>query len=159
MRRTQSAERVSWRLTGSEKLRRETRKGVLHSECCRPSGSGIPKPKEASGAQHPTGRWKRPLGTADKVVKDSLSVPALNRSFSGYSYGLQRPWPDQRPFVIIRGRSPVRDSACGDFVRGDRRKPAPYRDAFPYRLAPEWSDTCCGTSGIRPRSKPRPRSC
>ena len=42
MRRTQSTERVSWRLTGYEKLRRETRKGVLHSECCRPSGSGYP---------------------------------------------------------------------------------------------------------------------
>ena len=42
MRRNQSSERVSWRLTGYEKLRRETRKGVLHSECCRPSGSGYP---------------------------------------------------------------------------------------------------------------------
>ena len=68
---------------------------------------GIPKPIEASRDQHPTGRWKRPLGTA-KAVKDTLSVSALSRSFSGYSYGLQRPWPDQRPFVIIRGRSPVR---------------------------------------------------
>ena len=27
---------------------------------------GIPKPIEASGDQHPTGRWKRPLGTADQ---------------------------------------------------------------------------------------------
>ena len=26
---------------------------------------GIPKPIEASRDQHPTGRWKRPLGTAD----------------------------------------------------------------------------------------------
>ena len=26
---------------------------------------GIPKPIEASGDQHPTGRWKRPLGIAD----------------------------------------------------------------------------------------------
>ena len=79
---------------------------------------GIPKPKEASGAQHPTGRWKRPLGTADKVVKDSLSVPALSRSFSGYSYGLQRPWPDQRPFVIIRGRSPVVTAHAGILCGG-----------------------------------------
>ena len=69
---------------------------------------GIPKPIEASRDQHPTGRWKRPLGTANQAVKDTLSVPTLSRSFSGYSYGLQRPWPDQRPFVIIRGRSPVR---------------------------------------------------
>ena len=69
---------------------------------------GIPKPIEASGDQHPTGRWKRPLGTANKAVKDTLSVPTLSRSFSGLSYGFQHPWPDQRPFVIIRGRSPVR---------------------------------------------------
>ena len=26
---------------------------------------GVPKPIEASRDQHPTGRWKRPLGTAD----------------------------------------------------------------------------------------------
>ena len=26
---------------------------------------GFPKPIEASRDQHPTGRWKRPLGTAD----------------------------------------------------------------------------------------------
>ena len=26
---------------------------------------GIPKPIEASRDQHPTGRWKRPLGIAD----------------------------------------------------------------------------------------------
>ena len=68
---------------------------------------GIPKPIEASGDQHPTGRWKRSLGTADKVVKDTLSMPAPSRSFSGYIYGLQRPWPDHWTF-IIRGRNPVR---------------------------------------------------
>ena len=68
---------------------------------------GIPKPIEAS-------RDHQPVGGNDhsalpiKVVKDTLSVSALSRSFSGYSYGLQRPWLDQRPFVIIRGRSPVR---------------------------------------------------
>ena len=68
----------------------------------------IPKPIEASGDQHPTGRRKRPLGTANEAVKDTLSVPILSRSFSGFSYGFQHPWPDQRPFVIIRGRIPVR---------------------------------------------------
>ena len=41
MRRTQSAERVSWRLTGYEKLRRETRKGVL-SLTFRVLTAGIP---------------------------------------------------------------------------------------------------------------------
>ena len=42
MRRAQSTERVSWRLTGYEKLRRETRKGVLRSECRWPGGWGYP---------------------------------------------------------------------------------------------------------------------
>ena len=79
---------------------------------------GIPKQIEAPGDQHPTGRWKRPLGTANEAVKDTLSVPTLSRSFSGFSYGFQDPWPDQRPFVIIRGRSPVRQRACGDLCGG-----------------------------------------
>ena len=35
------------------------------------------------------GRRKRPLDTANQAVKDTLSVPILSRSFSGYSYGLQ----------------------------------------------------------------------
>ena len=35
---------------------------------------------------------------------ESPETPISNRCLSGYSYryGLQRPWPDQRPFVIIR---------------------------------------------------------
>ena len=45
---------------------------------------GIPKPIEASGDQHPTGRRKRPLGTASKAVKDTLSVTILSRRFSGF---------------------------------------------------------------------------
>ena len=69
---------------------------------------GIPKPIEASGDQHPTGGRKRPLGTANEAVKDTLSVPTLSRSFSGLSYGFQDSWPDQWSFVIFRGRSPVR---------------------------------------------------
>ena len=51
---------------------------------------GIPKPIEASGDQLP-GRWKRPLGTANEAVKDTLPVPTLSRSFSGFSYGFQHP--------------------------------------------------------------------
>ena len=68
--------------------------------------SYVPSAADLGSNTKPDG-GKRPLGTA-KAVKDTLSVPTLSRSFSGYSYGLQRPWPDQRHFVITRGRSPVR---------------------------------------------------
>ena len=59
---------------------------------------GIPKPIEASRDQHPTGRWKRPLGTAGLSEGHTFGVGRLSRSFSGYSYGLQRPWPDGAAF-------------------------------------------------------------
>ena len=87
------------------KQRRGNQRGVLISSAVDPAG--IPAVR-VDGFANPHGRWKRPLGTANQAVKDTLSVPTLSRSFSGYSYGFQHPWPDQRPFVIIRGRSPVR---------------------------------------------------
>ena len=87
------------------KQRRGIQRGVLISSAADPAG--IPAVRVA-GFANPHGRRNRPLGTANKAVKDTLSEPTLSRSFSGFSYGFQHPWPDQRPFVIIRGRSPVR---------------------------------------------------
>ena len=74
MRRTQSAERVSWRLTGYESCE-EKPEGCLTFRVLSAQRVGIPKPIEASGDQHPTGRRKRSLGTANKAVKDTLLVP------------------------------------------------------------------------------------
>ena len=41
----------------------------------------------ASGYQYPTGRQKRPLGTVNRAVMETLSVPFLSRSFSGCGSG------------------------------------------------------------------------
>ena len=98
----QSTRRTQRRVSLSQAADRIRKAAKRNPEGCLtfrvpPTWVAIPKPDGG----------KRPLGSA-KAVKDTLSVPTLSRSFSGYSYGLQRPWPDQRHFVITRGRSPVR---------------------------------------------------
>ena len=40
---------------------------------------GVPKPIEASRDQHPTGRWKRPLGTARRPVRIGWSDQARSK--------------------------------------------------------------------------------
>ena len=98
----------------------------------------------SSGKPH--GWRKRPLDTASQAVKDAPSVPTLSRRFLGLCYGVQtrslasclRHQPRQEPRALTRMRGSV---------RGDWRKPVPYRDVG-------WS--CASVpeaSGKEPRSR------
>ena len=67
MRRTQSAERVSC-VMAVDRIRKAAKRnpeGCLTFRVLPTQRVGIPEPIEASRDQYPTGRWKRPLGTAD----------------------------------------------------------------------------------------------
>ena len=124
--RTQRRESVPHEVDWIRKQRRGIQRGVLISSAADPAG--IPAVRVA-GFANPHGRRNRPLGTANKAVKDTLSVPALSRSFSGFQLRVSTPvarpaafrhHPRQEPRALTRMRGSV---------RGDRRKPAPYRDA------------------------------
>ena len=92
------------------KQRRGIQRGVLISSAVDPAG--IPAVRVA-GSANPRSRRNRPLGTANQAVKDTLSVPNLNRSFSGFSYGFQHPWPDQRPLSSSEAGAPCVNAHAG----------------------------------------------
>ena len=123
--RTQRRVSVSQTADWIRKQRRGTRRGVPCIECRWPSGNTWSF--VSSGKPH--GRRKRPLDTASQAVKDAPSVPILSRRFLGLCYGVQtrslasclRHQPRQEPRALTRMRGSV---------RGDWRKPVPYRDAF-----------------------------
>ena len=121
--RTQRRVSVSQAADWIRKQRRGTRRGVPCIECRWPSGNTWSF--VSSGKPH--GWRKRPLDTASQAVKDAPSVPTLSRRFLGLCYGVQtrslasclRHQPRQEPRALTRMRGSV---------RGDWRKPVPYRD-------------------------------